>query len=108
MIFICQYCGIRHEGAYINKRFCSKKCGMSYRSRQATKKYRAKPGYKWCNDCKEFLPVEQFWKNKTKVDGLDSYCKKHTYLRNRKYTEENFEEVQDYKREWYLKRKGEI
>ena len=32
-------------------------------------------GYKRCNRCKIVLPVEDFYKNKYKHDGLSCYCK---------------------------------
>jgi len=69
-----------------------------------TAKYR-RPGFKWCNDCKAFRSVSEFWNNKKNTDGLDSYCKVHSKARTDRYIDENYEEVQDYKRWWYMLRK---
>ena len=30
----------------------------------------------WCIGCKVFLPVEKFWSNRAKWNGLQDYCKK--------------------------------
>jgi len=39
---------------------------------------------KWCPDCHEYLDEVKFNKNRSKKDGLGSYCKKHDYLRKKK------------------------
>ena len=39
---------------------------------------------KWCPDCKKYLEIENFNKNRYKKDGYSSYCKRHSYLRNKK------------------------
>lgn len=31
----------------------------------------------WCYDCKLFIPIENFYKNKSRWDGLDDLCKEH-------------------------------
>lgn len=33
---------------------------------------------KYCNKCKSILPIEEFYSNKSKSDGLSTYCKKRT------------------------------
>ena len=40
--------------------------------------------FKYCPDCKSFVRLKLFNKNRTKKDGLSSYCKKHSYLRKKK------------------------
>jgi hypothetical protein len=40
---------------------------------------------KKCPKCDEFLPVSEFYKNKSHSDGLDNVCKKHKLEQGRKY-----------------------
>ena len=37
MNYICEYCGIRHDGSYGSGRFCSKSCRMRFIGRQSNK-----------------------------------------------------------------------
>lgn len=41
---------------------------------------------KKCTKCKRELPVSEFWKNASKEDGLQDYCKHcgKEYIKNRK------------------------
>lgn len=34
-----------------------------------------RPNRKWCPHCRKHLPLTEFHKNRTKPDGLSSYCK---------------------------------
>ena len=57
--------------------------------------------FKYCYDCKQSLPLDMFYKNKHTKDGLQSLCKKCSYLRMRKYQQSHPEKVQEYsKRHW--------
>lgn len=40
---------------------------------------------KYCPDCKERRPLEEFYKVFSRFDGLSSYCKKHQLQRDRAY-----------------------
>ena len=40
--------------------------------------------FKYCPDCKKLVRRNKFNKNRSKKDGLSSYCKKHDYLRKKK------------------------
>ena len=32
-------------------------------------------GYAWCRECRKYLPVENFNKDRSRWNGLQSYCK---------------------------------
>jgi len=36
-----------------------------------------KPGYRWCSQCGEERPIEEFAAYPSYKDGLDPYCRKH-------------------------------
>jgi hypothetical protein len=40
---------------------------------------------KWCAHCRKWLPLSDFHKNKSKPDGLSTYCK----VGMRKYVDES-------------------
>jgi len=46
-------------------------------------------GYKKCSKCGKIKPNEEFYKNKTKKDGLTSRCKKC----QKEYCENNKEQI---------------
>lgn len=69
----------------------------------------------WCTRCKQFLPLERFYGNCTRWDGLDSFCgicrlqygrnhyrahREEALTRIHKYYEGHREEVAVYEREW--------
>lgn len=74
--------------------------------------------YKYCCQCGETKPVSEFYKNRSKRDGLDSYCKKcnkenqkaykaadpnfqeKAYIRIRKWINENKERFDETSRKW--------
>lgn len=41
------------------------------------------PGRKRCPDCDAWRPLDDFAADRSKHDGLQSYCRAHTYRRNR-------------------------
>lgn len=55
---------------------------------------------KWCNKCKEGKGLCEFWKDKSKRDGLDCWCKPCTRESNNKYNKENAERLKEYGRGW--------
>lgn len=48
---------------------------------------------KFCSKCKETLSVDLFFKNKSRRDGLQGYCKKCKCLRDRQYDAEHREKI---------------
>ena len=44
---------------------------------------------KYCHQCRNYLPVEQFYKSKDSNDGLQSKCKTCCKLNNKKFREKN-------------------
>lgn len=75
---------------------------------------------KECSKCKRTLPLNEFYKNKSKKDGLSYYCKdchgkirKEYYLKNRKkileqmkeYREKNGDKIRKRQREYSKKNK---
>lgn len=59
------------------------------RKAQKLQLYRAKnnqiiDGYKFCSFCQVEHPVHHFYRNKSKLDGLEYYCKKYYTLKKEK------------------------
>jgi hypothetical protein len=50
---------------------------------------------KLCPKCNKTLPVDSFFKNKNRKDGLQGYCKKCKCLRDRQYDFENKDKVNE-------------
>ena len=48
---------------------------------------------KFCSKCKETLSVDLFFKNKSRRDGLQGYCKKCKCLRDRQYDSEHKDKI---------------
>jgi hypothetical protein len=38
---------------------------------------------KYCPDCKKFVEISNFYKNRSRKDGLGTHCKKHAYKRKK-------------------------
>ena len=72
---------------------------------------------KQCAKCKKILPIAEFHKDKSRQDGVYSYCKKCNYENVRKYIEKkpkhyseygkryrvkNHEKLMDYSRKWAI------
>lgn len=43
----------------------------------------AKLGLKWCGDCEDYKPFSEFGKNRSRPDGLSTYCIPHQRLREK-------------------------
>lgn len=61
-------------------------------------------GTKVCSKCKRELPISEFCKDKSRVDGLQNYCKGC----NKKYYEDNKENIIAYQKLYYEDNKKDI
>ena len=61
-------------------------------------------GTKVCSRCKRELPISEFTKDKSRVDGLQNYCKGC----NKKYYEDNKENIIAYQKLYYEDNKKNI
>jgi hypothetical protein len=53
-------------------------CNSRAARRNPPRKEDGRPeGWGWCGDCNFYLPADQFYKDKTRWDGLSTYCKQH-------------------------------
>lgn len=50
---------------------------------------------KFCSKCEETLSVDLFFKNKSRRDGLQGYCKKCKCLRDRQYDSEHRDKINE-------------
>lgn len=48
---------------------------------------------KWCGACKDFHPIEEFAKDRTRKLGLSVYCKKTYREKMKKYAKKQSSEV---------------
>jgi len=77
--------------------------------------FRKKEYFKICRHCWEPIPVDNFYKNKANIDGLQSYCKlcdnklsKEDYQNNlsdrrekrKQWQKDNYEKQLGYARRW--------
>lgn len=60
---------------------------------------------KTCNNCKELKNVSEFNKDKSKKDGLHTFCKNCRRKKNREYAAKNREAAQKRAKEWYANNK---
>ena len=63
---------------------------------------------KRCPKCERVLPITQFSNDKSKKDGLRSYCKECTKAYNVEYYVNNKERLKAYSAEWRVKNKEAI
>lgn len=56
-----------------------------------------------CGKCKKYLPLDSFYKCKSKRDGLQSKCKDCSRDARIKWEAENPEKTRSYSREWHRK-----
>lgn len=66
------------------------------------------PDHKYCPDCGEERPFEEFWKHKNGKYGLQEYCKTHRKLRSNAYLKnpKNKEKIKEYARKPVNKEKA--
>jgi hypothetical protein len=58
-------------------------------------------GLAWCTDCEDFLPQDQFNKNASTSNGLQSLCKEHQKESSERYRIANREKTYIASRRWY-------
>ena len=56
---------------------------------------------KQCSKCKRVLPSTEFYKNKSKVDGLATECKKCDSERGKAYHANHKKQASEYHRKWH-------
>lgn len=67
---------------------------------------------KVCGRCREQKPVSEFGKNKSRKDGLQSYCTQCRHLydgeKNKTYYHQDIEKSRQKTRQWYQDNKGKL
>ena len=63
---------------------------------------------KICSRCKQKFPLENFYKDASRKDGLNNKCKPCTYVKQRKYKENNPDIVKAEKRRYYERNKDKF
>lgn len=58
-----------------NIAFSHLKCNVPHRRSNGNPKKVGEEGTSWCTSCKMFKPIDCFYKNRTKWNGLHSQCK---------------------------------
>jgi 5-methylcytosine-specific restriction endonuclease McrA len=61
-----------------------------------------------CSTCKNEFPETEFFKDKSRPDGLDPRCKACAAERNKKYRANNSEKLKLYKQQYHIKNRDEI
>lgn len=61
---------------------------------------------KRCGQCGEYFPHSDFNKNKTKYDGLDSFCRRCRSEYNRKYRKANSKAISEYNKQYNKEHKS--
>lgn len=51
-------------------------CEKGYKRNKCYKNVNNVPGKKYCAKCKQYLPLDDFYNDKTKIFGKSQYCKK--------------------------------
>ena len=65
--------------------------------------------FKKCSKCKQTLPIDNFWKNKTSNDGYQSYCKSCMKIRTANYQKTHPDKMKEYsKKSWWKHREEKI
>ena len=62
---------------------------------------------KTCTKCGETKEFNAFYKNKTKKDGYNSYCKQCSNTYHKEYVKENKKAIEEYKKEYYKQNREE-
>jgi len=76
--FYCRACGSRRT-----RKSKIRRLGPP-RTRHGLRPTEIPAGHKWCADCGETKPFDQFSRNRTSRSGYTTYCKPCTSVRNRK------------------------
>ena len=63
---------------------------------------------KICSRCKQKFPLENFYKDASRKDGLNNKCKPCAYVKQRKYKENNPDIVKAEKRRYYERNKDKF
>lgn len=63
---------------------------------------------KICSRCKQKFPLENFYKDASRKDGLSNRCKPCTYVKQRKYKENNPDVIKAEKRRYYERNKDKF
>jgi hypothetical protein len=63
---------------------------------------------KKCCSCKLELPLDNFYKDSSRRDGLNSKCKPCVYTKHRKYKEKNPDVIKAEKQRYYAKNKNKF
>jgi len=63
---------------------------------------------KICSRCKQEFPLENFYKDASRKDGLSNKCKSCTYVKQRKYKEKNPDIIKAEKRRYYERNKDKF
>src|SRR5713226_474851 len=88
--------------SYYCKGCCDKKRGRKQIGKIRNRRNRPiTPWHKWCHGCKQEKPVERFWPDKTKRDGLNARCIDCRIDYGHVHWETNKEELKRRQREWY-------
>lgn len=63
---------------------------------------------KICSHCKQEFPLENFYKDASRRDGLSNKCKPCTYVKQRKYKENNPDAIKAEKQRYYERNKDKF
>lgn len=65
-------------------------------------------GTKVCSKCKRELPIEMFYKDVSRVDGLDFICKNCAKIKSKQYRNENKNKLKAYHKVYYDANKSKL
>lgn len=63
---------------------------------------------KWCYSCKEWKNTEEFYKDKSRTDGLNAKCRNCTNTKNKIYENNNKEKIKIRKQKYYENNREKI
>ena len=63
--------------------------------------------YKWCYKCKQWKPLSEFSKDKTRKDGLQPYCKECNKRYMKQYYVDNAEARRQYSKQYHAANRDE-
>ena len=76
--------------------------GVLTRSQVSCYRYRVKE----CCDCKQRLPLDQFYLDRSSTDGRTRFCRRCSSIRNRSWREKNRDRRADYMRRYHQARRA--